>query len=361
MVCFAEWLHLEERSLVDPAVMDGYERAFQHGLEGLIQRTTDPRLRQALEAMRTFRFANYILGALVRHGIHQQYDVEDSLQRIVFRMLSPVGERGLTKESLFDLDPNRQYDTQRGNPLEARFRTYLTHELRNIGMGRIPALRRVQRPGSISIGYGRDQGMMSPDAIPGRATNDDPEMLDDVAELLRQRSTPDLDLVALFKSILRGEGTKAQRSSFGHNTADEGRKLIVQVIQQFAYRSQNWRLLRLLDRFRGFDATQADPRRPASPPKTSKPKYPPDEQDYRSIVDVLERSGRAVNMAVLGRMRRRWMERAPRDPSSPHPNRLADVLAQMVADGVLAKRGAKYVPGEQYAKYVAAQGPTAVA
>jgi hypothetical protein len=33
----------------------------------------------------------------------------------------------------------------------------------------------------------------------------------------------------------------------------------------------------------------------------------------------------------------------------------------MVADGVLAKRGAKYVPGEQYAKYVAAQGPTAVA
>jgi hypothetical protein len=34
------------------------------------------------------------------------------------------------------------------------------------------------------------------------------------------------------------------------------------------------------------------------PPKTS---YPPDEQDYRSIVDILERSGRQANMAVLGR------------------------------------------------------------
>jgi hypothetical protein len=98
MVSFSEWFYLQERSLVDPGVVASYERAFQQQLEELIQRTRDPALRQAFEAMRSFRFANYIVGSLVRHGIHQQYDVEDSLQRIVFNMLSPVGERGLPRQ-----------------------------------------------------------------------------------------------------------------------------------------------------------------------------------------------------------------------------------------------------------------------
>ena len=66
MVSFAAWLQLDERSLVDPAVVASYERSFQQGLEGLIARTQDPALRRALEAMRTFRFCNYIVGALVR-------------------------------------------------------------------------------------------------------------------------------------------------------------------------------------------------------------------------------------------------------------------------------------------------------
>ena len=94
MISFAEWL-LQETSLVDPAVIDSYEREFHRQLEGLIARTRDPGLRQAFEAMRQFRFVNYIVGAMIRHGIPQQYDVEDSLQRMVFRMLSPVGDFGL--------------------------------------------------------------------------------------------------------------------------------------------------------------------------------------------------------------------------------------------------------------------------
>ena len=49
---FREWLLLVERSLVDPAVLDSYERAFQHGLEALIQRTRDPELRRTFEGMR---------------------------------------------------------------------------------------------------------------------------------------------------------------------------------------------------------------------------------------------------------------------------------------------------------------------
>ena len=362
MVCFREWFWLQERSLVDPAVLASYEQAFRQGLEGLIARTQDPALRQTFSGMRNFNFASYILGALMRNGVQYQYDIEDCLQRIVFRMLSPVGERGMPHSTLFDIDLNRRYDVQSGNPLEARFKTFLFHELRNITAGRIPALRLTQRPGALSIAYGRDQGLVSPDQIPGRQVTDDQEMLDDVAELLRQRSTPGLDLVALFQSILRGEGTKFQRSQFGHNIADQGRKMIVQVIQQYAYQTQNTHLVQLLDRFRDFDATQPDPnRRPAAPPKPPKPTYPPDEADYRSIVDVIERSGRQANMAVLGKLRRRWLERSPRDPSSQYPNRLADVLARMVQDGVLQKMGAKYVPGSQYSRYLAQQQPVAVA
>ena len=103
---FAEWLLLIERSLVDRAALDSYERAFQQGLEALIRRTHDPELRRTFEGMRSCpvqgrdgrcsRFTDYILGALMRSGCHHEYDVEDALQRIVFRMLSPVGESGKT-------------------------------------------------------------------------------------------------------------------------------------------------------------------------------------------------------------------------------------------------------------------------
>jgi hypothetical protein len=138
--------------------------------------------------------------------------------------------------------------------------------------------------------------------------------------------------------------------------------MIVQVIQQYAYQTQNTHLVQLLDRFRDFDATQPDPnRRPAAPPKPPKPTYPPDEADFRSIVDVIERSGRQANLAVLGKLRRRWLERSPRDPSSQYPNRLADVLARMVQDNVLQKVGARYIPGPLYSRFLAPQQPMAVA
>lgn len=361
MLTFWEWL-LQETSLVDPGVVASYERAFQQGLEGLIQRTRDPGLRQAFEAMRQFRFCNYVVGAMVRHGIPQQYDVDDCLQRIVFRMLSPVGERGLPHQGLFDLDVNVPYNLRIGNPLEARFKTFVANDVKNISGGRIPALRRTQRPGSLTIAYGhQDQGTVSPDEIPDRPGTDNQEMIDDITELLRQRSTPDLDLVALFKLILAGEGTRHQRNTFGHNNADAGRKIIVQVIGDYARQTQNWHLLQLLDRFQDFQANRPDPNRPPPPPpKPAKPKYPPDEQDHRSIVDVLEKHGRSASMLVFGKVRRRWLERAPRDPSSPHPNRLADVLSRMVADGILQKRGAKYIPGEKYGKYLAPSGAASV-
>jgi hypothetical protein len=132
-------------------------------LEALIRRTRDPELRRAFEGMRSCpvrgrdgrcnRFTDYILGALIRNGCHYEYDIEDALQRIVFRMLSPVGETGKHRRTIFDFDESRPFDLRLGNPLEARFKTYLHHELRSICGGKIPALRTRQRTGTLTIGY----------------------------------------------------------------------------------------------------------------------------------------------------------------------------------------------------------------
>ena len=91
------------------------------------------------------------------------------------------------------------------------------------------------------------------------------EMLNDIMELLRRRSTPEMPLVDLFMSILRGEGTRVQRSRFGHAKADTMRKIIVQVIEQYAQQTQNWQLLRLLDRFRDFERQPPRSRPPQAP------------------------------------------------------------------------------------------------
>lgn len=238
--------------------------------------------------------------------------------------------------------------------MEVRFKTYLHNDIRNICGGRIQALRIRQRSGTLSIGSGKEPGEISPEEIPGRRPSGEEEMVADIMGMLRRRSTPEMPLGDLFLSILRGEGTRVQRSRFGHSRADLMRKTIVQVIERYARQTENWHLLRLLDRFRDFSGSRADTVRPTPPSlqKPPKPMYPPDEQDYRSIVDVLEKHGRSVSMAILGKLRRRWLERPPRDPSSPYANRLADVLARMVKDGVIRKVGVRYVPGSKYARYL---------
>ena len=173
-------------------------------------------------------------------------------------------------------------------------------------------------------------------------------------DLLRQRSTPGMPLADLFMSILKGEGTRVQRSRFGHSTADMGRKIIVQTVHQYAQQTHNWSLLHLLDRIQNPDTSLNLPAGNSLAIRDhGKPDLPPDERDYRSIVDVLEKNGRSVSMAVLGKARRRWLERQPRNPSSTYSTRLHDVLARMVQDGVLAKNGTRYVPGPNYSRYLA--------
>jgi hypothetical protein len=280
MVRFADWFLAEERSLVDPSVLNSYEKAFQQRLEGLIKRTKAPDLRRAFEDMRRCpiksmdgrcsRFVDYIMAALVKQGCHHQYDIEGALQRIINKMLGSKGERGLPHRSLFDFDESRPYNLRLGNPLQVMFKKYLSNEIRAISMGCIPSIRTIQRPGRLSIGQGRaaDAGMISPDDIPDRAESDDPEMMTDLVEMLRKQSTPALNLVDLFHSMLNKEGGEVQRQRFGATQAAVGRHMIVQTIERYAHATQNWRMLRLLDRFRErypsrFAPPQSSKRKPA--------------------------------------------------------------------------------------------------
>jgi hypothetical protein len=99
---------------------------------------------------------------------------------------------------------------------------------------------------------------------------------------------------------------------------------------------------------------------PTAPPqqraKVVKPVLPERERDYASIIGVLDRPGRPVGTADLGRYRRRWLEYPPRDPSLGHRNRLEEVLDRMVQDGVLratqSSKGAMvYTPGPNYERF----------
>jgi hypothetical protein len=138
--------------------------------------------------------------------------------------------------------------------------------------------------------------------------------------------------------------------------ANMGRKIIVKTIEGYARKTQNWSLLNLLDRIQNPEVAPVRQQQVVPRP----PKLPPDERDYRSIVDVLEKNGRNVSLAVLGSVRRRWLERQPRDPNSPNKTHLHDVLARMVQDGVLAKQGTRYVPGPNYARYLGTGAVAAV-
>jgi hypothetical protein len=139
------------------------------------------------------RFTDYIVGALLRNGCHHQYDLEDALQRFVFRLLSPVGETGKTRRTIFDFDETCPYDLSVGNPLQAIFRVYLANVLRSICGGKFPSLRTRQKTGTLSIGYGKETGEVSPDEIPARMPSGEEKMVADIMELLRRRSAPGME------------------------------------------------------------------------------------------------------------------------------------------------------------------------
>ena len=189
------------------------------------------------------------------------------------------------------------------------------------------------------------------DEIPAQHTDhDELELHQDIISLLHHRTTRDMPLIDLFHAVLNGSGTRETRKRFGHSVSDRGRKIIYDTLLAYSRSSGNRHLESLLTKFRDFRATQADPnsRRSQRKAQPAKPQimFSPQERDFRSIVQVIERNGGRATLARLGSQRSRWLGRLPRDPSSPHKTRLHDVLDQMVKAGVLAKQGATYIPGK---------------
>lgn len=372
MAVFREWLLITEgrNDLVAPGVLQGYEAAFREELHKVVARTREPRLRAVLADMldcpaRDARgncrsFTDLIVGTLLRNGLHRRYDLEACLSYVVEKMLMDTTERGEPRSGLFAGFEERP-DYVAGNPLTARFLKFLEYAVRNIRKGRIPRLANAEkRPqGTVSIGRGRTkegdvQSGVAPDeiAVPPSAENDLGEMVSDITDLLRRKEgRTGLPLAALFHAIMSGQRSEEQRRRFGDRAAREGRRIIVSVIGDYATSSGNVALLNLLARMRDGGATN---RRAAV--AAARPVLSDRERDYASIASVIGRFDRPVGTADLGRFRRRWLEYPPRDAASGFRNRLEEVLAAMVRDGVLkatrtAGGATVYEPGPGFEAY----------
>jgi hypothetical protein len=370
MLSFWQLLQLvveERQHLVSPGVLQAYDSEFKRALTGLIQRTQDPVLRKKFQDMldcpvRDARgncrsFSEYVLSALIKNGIHNQYDIEGALSYVVEKMLLPTSDTGAPRTTLFGGFDEKQPYTVGFNPLQARFLKFLQFAVNNVRKGKIPRLSTVERrpQGSVSIGLGRrkgdDTGSVSPDEIAARPSGeaDFSEIVADIAELLRRKEPAyGLPLVALFQAIISGKNSEMQRAEFGDRVAKAARPIIIQVIRAYAESSGNYHLLSLLNRFEGFRANQPTPGRRVA--KAVKPVLSDKERDYTSILAVLERLGRPAGTADLGRYRRRWLEYPPRNPATGFRNRLEEVLDSMTKEGVLtairtAKGAFLYSPG----------------
>ncbi len=372
---FLAWLVLtEDRAHVSPGVLRTYELAFKDQLQRVIHRTQNPALRAELEEMldcpvkdargNCRSFTDYIVGTLVKNGVHARYDLEAALAYVVEKMLMERGEHGEPRITVFGGFEERP-DYVGGNPLQARFLKYLHFAVNNIRKGKIPRLADVElRPqGTVSLGQGRSRGSdpaggVSPDEIVARRSHeaDLAELADDLTGLLRRKEIAyPLPLVALFQAILSGQTADQQRASFGDRASRIGRQVIVQTIREYAEKSGNFALLNLLRRFEGFQANRPTPvgRRPA---RTVQPVLSDQERDYASIMAVLDRLQRPAGSADFGRYRRRWLDYPPRDAASGHKNRLEEVLARMVRDGALVARQTRqgayvYSPGPHAGQY----------
>jgi hypothetical protein len=175
--------------------------------------------------------------------------------------------------------------------------------------------------------------------------------------VLRQKEKAyPLRLVDQFRAILAGQTVAQQRKSFGDRTARVGRQVIIQSIEEYARSSENYLLMRLLNRLKATPSGESQPPQRMQITAAPKPVLTDRQRDYASILAVLDKLGRPVGSADLGRYRRRWLEYPPRDAGSGHRNRLEEVLAHMVRDGVLRAvatgRGAfVYQPGPNASAY----------
>ena len=307
-------------------------------------------------------FSEYLLSALIRQGVHDRYDIEAALAYVVTQMTMDRSlSSGQPRATVFGgFDPSRPYLPDE-NPLQGRFMTYLTNAIRNIKSGRIQRLANVQsRPkGTLSIGYGDSEpGAVSQDQIAARRDEHGEleELLSEIRILLKLKEpATGLPLVQFFDCMMAGNRAAEQRRRFGDRTAKDARQVVIETIREYAEKSGNFALLNMLQRFDGYNPAKSMEQR-RKPVKASKPKLSPQEQDYASIIAVIEKLGRPVGSADFGSYRRKWLQYPPRDPTSPHRNRLEATLEAMVADGILRKvatgrGGFVYSPGPNFEQF----------
>ena len=376
MQTFFQWIITEARQpQVDPSILKAYDFEFKRQLQDLIQRSEDPELRQTFLQMldcpvrdssgRCRDFSEYILAALVKNGIHHRYDIEAAMSYVIEKMLMDRSiKTGQTRSTLFGgFDSERDY-IPGTNPLQARFLKFVQNAVANIRAGRIPRLANNERrqQGTLSIGQGRQKdaigGIVSPDEIAARSSSDDDlqTLLGDIRSLLQTKEAAyGLPLADFFTDMMNGMRNAEQRKKYGEAAAKKTRQVIIQTIKDYAESSGNFALLQMLKRFEDFNPTQPAERK-RKPKKTKKPSLPPKIKDYASIVALIEKLGRPVGSADLGKYRRRWLDYPPRDPNSHHRNRLDATLEAMVDEDVLVRSptgrgGYMYSPGPEFDKY----------
>jgi hypothetical protein len=276
----------------------------------------------------------------VRHNIHRTTDIEDSLAYIYQCLMFDKKSNGEPKSTVFG-SFNFDRPSGAGNALEARFKTSVMNAVRNIASGRI---RRLLHTPSSTV---------SADEVPSRIDHDQQfsELIRDISGLLmRKEKETNLPLVGLFNAIISGETTAEQRRLFGNRAATIGRRVVIETIKDIARRSGNDHLMGLLAK---VDQPSVVPA--AASPKSQSARATPKESDFASILALLDKLGRPVGSADLGRFRRRWLDYPPRE-SGTHRNRLEQVLEQMLKDGVLkavqtARGAVAYVPGPNAEAY----------
>ena len=97
MQTFSNWLIEATAQLFDPSVLQDYDQEFRRQLERLIHRTEDPTLQAKFIEMldcpitdssgRCRDFSEYVYSALIRSGVHNQYDIEASMSHVMTQML----------------------------------------------------------------------------------------------------------------------------------------------------------------------------------------------------------------------------------------------------------------------------------
>jgi hypothetical protein len=380
MIDFLTWvkqLNEGRQELVAPSVLQSYEREFKQALTGLIDRTTDPALKQRFQDMmdcpvqdrrgNCHSFSQYIVNALIHNGVHQRYDLEAALAYVYEQMLLDRSfTSGQPRTTLFSgFDPNRPYDPDQ-NPLLARFMTFLKFAIRNIAKGKIPRLANQEsRPqGTVSIAQGRTKegdpaGGVSSDKIAARPSTDADmaEIVADITDLLRRKeASSGLPLTALFKAIMSGQRMDQQVQQFGDRPTRTMRGIIKDSLEEYARSTGNYRLSYLLSQFQGFASNKPMPTARPAAPTPPKVVMPTEEKDFRSLVSVISKFDRPVGTADLGRYRRRWLEYPPRSAGSGFRNRLEEVLDQMTKANVLKatrtlKGAVVYGPGPLFNQY----------